>query len=160
MTELHDLTATEAARQIRERAISSVDLVDALLARIERAQPTLKAFVTIDSAGARAAARAADAALASGDKVGPLHGVPFAAKDIYDAAGLPTTAGYGPLANAIPKADSFTVARLKAAGAVLVGKAVTTQFASSDPSPTVNPWRADRTPAGSSSGSGERPRSR
>jgi aspartyl-tRNA(Asn)/glutamyl-tRNA(Gln) amidotransferase subunit A len=154
MTELHDLTATEAARQIRERTLASVDLVDALLARIERAQPTLKAFVTVDYVGARAAASAADHTLASGGEIGPLHGVPFAAKDIYDAAGLPTTAGYGPLANHVPKADSFSVARLKAAGAILVGKAVTTQFASSDPSPTVNPWRADRTPAGSSSGSG------
>jgi aspartyl-tRNA(Asn)/glutamyl-tRNA(Gln) amidotransferase subunit A len=154
MTHLHDLTAAEAARQIRRREVSAVDLVDALLSRIERSQPTLKAFVTVDYDGARAAARAADAAIAAGNDVGPLHGVPFAAKDIYDAAGLPTTAGYAPLANHVPTADSFTVARLKAAGAVLVGKAVTTQFASSDPSPTVNPWRADRSPAGSSSGSG------
>ena len=154
MTNLHDLTATEAARQIRNRDISAVELVDALLGRIERSQPALKAFVTVDDDGARTAARAADTALAAGNDVGPLHGVPFAAKDIYDATGLPTTAGYRPLANHVPKADSFTVARLKAAGAILVGKAVTTQFASSDPSPTVNPWRADRSPAGSSSGSG------
>jgi aspartyl-tRNA(Asn)/glutamyl-tRNA(Gln) amidotransferase subunit A len=155
MTSLHDLSATEAARQIRRREISPVELVEAHLSRIERSQPTLKAFVTVDYGGARGAARAAEAALATGaDNLGSLHGVPFAAKDIYDAAGLPTTAGYGPMTNNIPKADSFTVARLKAAGAILVGKAVTTQFASSDPSPTVNPWRADRTPAGSSSGSG------
>jgi aspartyl-tRNA(Asn)/glutamyl-tRNA(Gln) amidotransferase subunit A len=154
MTSLHDLSATEAARQIRRREISPVELVEAHLSRIERSQPTLRAFVTVDYDGARSAARAAEAALATEADVGPLHGVPFAAKDIYDAAGLPTTAGYGPMANNIPQADSFTVARLKAAGAILVGKAVTTQFASSDPSPTVNPWRADRTPAGSSSGSG------
>ena len=154
MTNLHDLTAAEAARQIRSREISPVELVDALLGRIERSQPTLKAFVTVDYEGARAAARAAEAAITDGADLGPLHGVPFAAKDIYDAAGLPTTAGYGPLADAVAQTDSFTVARLKAAGAILVGKAVTTQFASSDPSPTVNPWRADRTPAGSSSGSG------
>src|SRR5687767_2530974 len=154
MPSLHDLTAAEAARQIRRREVSPVELVDALLSRIERSQPTLKAFVTVDYDGARAAARAAEAALASGGELGPLHGVPFAAKDIYDAAGLPTTAGYRPLEDVVAKSDSFTVARLKAAGAILVGKAVTTQFASSDPSPTVNPWRADRTPAGSSSGSG------
>lgn len=154
MPNLHDLTAVEAARQVRRREISPVELVDVLLRRIERSQPTLKAFVTVDYEGARAAARAAEAAQASGEEVGPLHGVPFAAKDIYDAAGLPTTAGYRPLESIAAKSDSFSVARLKAAGAILVGKAVTTQFASSDPSPSVNPWRADRTPAGSSSGSG------
>src|SRR5688500_5146926 len=99
MTNLHDLTAAEAARQIRQRELSPVELVDGLLARIERAQPTLEAFVTVEADGARAAARDAERAVQAGDDLGPLHGVPFAAKDIYDAAGLPTTAGYGPLAN-------------------------------------------------------------
>jgi len=154
MTALHDLTAAQAARLIRERALSPVELVDALLARIERSQPHLKTFVTVDAEGARLAARAAEQALTDGSNLGPLHGVPFAAKDIYHAAGLPTTAGYAPLANAVAAADSFTVGRLKAAGAILLGKTVTTQFASADPSPTVNPWRADRTPGGSSSGTG------
>ena len=154
MNELHDLTVAEAARRIRGRELSPVELVEHLLARIGRSQPSLKAFVTVDADGARAAARSAEAVLARGDAAGPLLGVPFAAKDIYDAEGLPTTAGFGPLANSVAKSDSFTVARLKAAGAILVGKAITTQFASSDPSPTLNPWRADRTPAGSSSGSG------
>src|SRR5215211_5327731 len=105
MTDLHDLTATQAARQIRARDVSPVELVDGLLTRIERSQPTLKAFVTVDYDGARAAARAAEATMSSGADLGPLHGVPFAAKDIYDAAGLPTTAGYGPMANYVPKAD-------------------------------------------------------
>jgi aspartyl-tRNA(Asn)/glutamyl-tRNA(Gln) amidotransferase subunit A len=154
MSNLHDLTVAEAARLIRQRDISPVDLVDALLARIERSQPTLKAFVTVDSDGARAAAQNAEAAISRGDALGPMHGVTFAAKDIYDAAGLPTTAAYRPLANTVAATDCFSIARLKAAGAILVGKAVTTQFASADPSPSVNPWRADRTPAGSSSGSG------
>jgi aspartyl-tRNA(Asn)/glutamyl-tRNA(Gln) amidotransferase subunit A len=150
---LHDLTASEAARLVRRRAISSLDLVEALLARIERMEPALRAFVTVDAGGARAAAKAADAALQAGQKPGALHGVPFAAKDIYDAEGLPTTAGYAPLAGNVARADAFTVARMKAAGGVLIGKAVTTQFAAGDPSPTRNPWRADRTPGGSSSGS-------
>src|SRR5436189_3244032 len=96
---LHDLGVAEAARRIRQRELSPVDLVEALLARIERSQPTLKAFVTVDAEGARAAARAAEASLSNGDPLGPLHGVPFAAKDIYDAAGLPTSAGYRPLAD-------------------------------------------------------------
>lgn len=158
MTALHDLTAAEAARLIRAGTVSPVALTDALLARIERSQPTLRAFVTVDAAGARAAAQAAEAALHAqadnGTPLGPLHGVPFAAKDIFDAAGLPTSAGYRPLADQPVAGDAFSVARLKAAGAIVVGKTVTTQFASADPSPTVNPWRADRTPAGSSSGSG------
>jgi len=151
---LHDLTASEAARLVRRRKVTSVEIVEALLARIERIDPALRAFVTVDADGARAAAKAADAALQAGQKTGALHGVPFAAKDIYDAAGLPTTAGYPPLVNNVAPADAFTVARMKAAGAVLIGKTVTTQFAAGDPSPTRNPWRADRTPGGSSSGSG------
>ena len=151
---LHDLTAADAAGRIRRREITSIELVEALLTRIERLEPALRAFVMVDAQGARVAAKAADAAVQAGERTGALHGVPFAAKDIYDAEGLPTTAGYPPLAGNVAKADSFTVARMKAAGAVLIGKAVTTQFASGDPSPTRNPWRADRTPAGSSSGSG------
>ena len=151
---LHDLTASEAAGLVRRRKVTSLELVEALLARIERIEPALRAFVTVDADGARAAAKAADAALQAGQKTGALHGVPFAAKDIYDAEGLPTTAGYPPLANNVARADAFTVARMKAAGAVLIGKTVTTQFAAGDPSPTRNPWRADRTPGGSSSGSG------
>src|SRR5262245_50066240 len=99
MTELHDLTASEAARQIRAGTVSPVELVDHLLTRIERSQPTLKTFVTVDAEGARTAARAAEQTVKDGKSLGPLHGVPFGAKDIYDAAGLPTTAGYKPLAN-------------------------------------------------------------
>src|SRR3954464_15007309 len=99
MTSLHDLTVTEAARQVAQREVSPVELVDALLDRIERSQPTLKAFVTVDAEGARAVARTAEARIKQSDAGGPLLGVPFAAKDIYDAAGLPTTAGFGPLAN-------------------------------------------------------------
>ena len=151
---LHDLTASEAAGLVRRRKVSSLELVEALLARIERIDHALRSFVTVDADGARAAAKAADAALQAGQKTGVLHGVPFAAKDIYDAEGLPTTAGYPPLAGNVARADSSTVARMKAAGAVLIGKTVTTQFAAGDPSPTRNPWRADRTPGGSSSGSG------
>lgn len=153
VTALHDLTATEAARLIREREISPVHLVDAVLDRIHRADPTLRAFVTVEADGARAAARAAEGAVLRGAFLHSLHGVPFAAKDVYDAAGLPTTAGYPPLANNVAGADSTAVARMKAAGAILVGKTVTTQFASGDTPPTRNPWRLDRTPGGSSSGS-------
>ncbi|MCC6179807.1 MAG: amidase [Chloroflexi bacterium] len=152
--ELHDLTATQAAAAIRAGEVSSGALVEALLRRIERSEPTLQAFVTVDAEGARAAAFAADTTLRrQGTPVGPLHGVPFAAKDIYNTAGLRTTAGFPPLADNVPGGDAETIVRLKEAGAVLIGKTVTTQFASADPPPTTNPWRADRTPGGSSSGS-------
>jgi aspartyl-tRNA(Asn)/glutamyl-tRNA(Gln) amidotransferase subunit A len=154
MTELHDLGLAEAAALIRGRKLSPVELTDALLARIERAEPTLRAFVTVCADEARSAARAAQQALEGPEPLGPLHGVPFAAKDIYNTAGVRTTAGFPPLAEHVPDADAFTVSRLKAAGAILIGKTVTTQFASSDPPPTANPWRSDRTPGGSSSGSG------
>ncbi|MCC7369942.1 MAG: amidase [Chloroflexi bacterium] len=154
MSEPHNLTVVEAAHQIRTGKRSPIELTEALLARIERSQPALRTFVTVDAEGARAAARAADAAVRSGHPLGPLHGVPFAVKDIFNAAGLPTVAGYAPFEENLAQDDAHAVARLKAAGAVLLGKTVTTQFASADPSPTVNPWRADRTPGGSSSGSG------
>src|SRR3954452_1120526 len=151
MTELHDLGLAEAARLIRERTVSPVELTDALLARVERAKPTLRALVTVDAAGARRAPRAAEQVLRGGGGLGLLHGVPFGAKDIYNTAGVRTTAGFSPLAENIPNSDAFTIGRLKAAGAILLGKTVTTQFASADPPPTRNPWRQDRTPGGSSS---------
>ena len=155
MTELHDLTAAEAAIRIAERRVSPVELVDALLARIDRLESDLRAWVTVDADGARAAARAAETeAMRPSATFGPLHGVPCGLKDIYHARGLPTTAGFPPLADNVADADAFSVARLRAAGAIVLGKTVTTQFASADPSPTRNPWRDDRTPGGSSSGSG------
>ena len=155
MTELHDLTAAVAAERIARRDLSPVELVDALLARIDRLEPDLRAWVTVDAEGARTAARAAEAELTRASAaLGPLHGVPCGIKDIYHARGLPTTAGFPPLADSVATEDAFSVARLRAAGAVVLGKTVTTQFASSDPSPTRNPWRHDRTPGGSSSGSG------
>lgn len=154
MTELHDLTATEAAAQIQAGQLSPVELVRALLARIERLEPELRAWVTLDAEGALEAARAAEqTARRGGSELGPLHGVPIALKDIYYVKGLPTTAGFGPLADFVPDRDAAAVQKLRAAGAIVLGKTVTTQFAYADPPPTRNPWRADRTPGGSSSGS-------
>ncbi|MDP8923081.1 MAG: amidase [Chloroflexota bacterium] len=155
MTELHDLTAAEAATRIARRDVSPVELVDALLARIERFEPIVRAWVTVDAEGARAAARHAETeATRPSAALGPLHGVPCGIKDIYNVRGLPTTAGFPPLADNVPDEDAPSIARLWAAGAIVLGKTVTTQFASADPSPTRNPWRPDRTPGGSSSGSG------
>jgi aspartyl-tRNA(Asn)/glutamyl-tRNA(Gln) amidotransferase subunit A len=153
MTALHELTAAEAAGRIRARQLSSVELVEALLARIEPLEPNLKAWVTLDAHGARAAAREADEAVAGGRELGSLHGVPVGLKDLYLTKGLKTTACFPPFERFVPDRDATSVARLRQAGAIVMGKTVTTQFAYADPPPTRNPWRADRTPGGSSSGS-------
>ena len=154
MSELHELTASQAADQIRRKELSPVELVRALLARIERLEPQLHAWVTLDAEGAlTAAATAEQTARERGAQLGPLHGVPVGLKDIYYSAGLRTTACFPPLADFVPDRDAESVRRLRGAGAIVLGKTVTTQFAYSDPPPTRNPWRTDRTPGGSSSGS-------
>lgn len=150
---LHELTATHAARLIRSREISPVELTRALLDRAQQFDARVKAWAVLDGDRALARARDAEAALSSQADLPPLHGVPFGAKDIYDAEGLPTAAGFTPYASRTPARDAEAISRLKAAGAILLGKLVTTQFAFADPSPTRNPWNDARTPGGSSSGS-------
>jgi aspartyl-tRNA(Asn)/glutamyl-tRNA(Gln) amidotransferase subunit A len=152
-TALHELTATQAAGLIRRRDISPVDLVHALLRRAEQLDGRIQAWVRLDADGALDAARAAEQAIMHSSAVPPLHGVPFGAKDIFDSAGLPTVAGFTPYSRRTPDRDAEPIARLKNAGAILLGKMTTTQFAFADPSPARNPWHADRTPGGSSSGS-------
>jgi aspartyl-tRNA(Asn)/glutamyl-tRNA(Gln) amidotransferase subunit A len=150
---LHALTATTAAALIRSREISPVELVDALLARAADVDPQVLAWQLLDADGARAAARAAEETARQGGDLPPLLGVPFGAKDIYDTAGLVSAGGFAPYASRVPATDAVAVARLKRAGAILLGKLVTTQFAYADPSRTRNPWSAEHTPGGSSSGS-------
>jgi aspartyl-tRNA(Asn)/glutamyl-tRNA(Gln) amidotransferase subunit A len=152
-TSLHELTSTEAARAIRAREVSPTELMQALLERAQRVDPLVQAWATLDAERALAGARAAEDALVSGVDLGPLHGVPFGAKDIFDSAGLVTAAGFAPYSSRMPSRDAEPVARLESAGAVLAGKMVTTQFAHADPSRTRNPWHLDHTPGGSSSGS-------
>ncbi len=157
-TELLRLSAIEAAAAIRARKVSPVNLVDAVLAAIARTQPTLNAFVSIDEAGARAAARAAEEALARGADVGPLHGVPFSVKDLTATAQLRTTMGSRLFADSVPTEDAVPVARLRAAGAILIGKTTTPEFGHKPftDSPlsgtTRNPWNLAHTPGGSSGG--------
>lgn len=157
---LHWLTATEAARAIAARELSPVELVQALLARIERLDPRLNAFLSVDGDAALAAAQAAETEIAAGRTRGPLHGVPFAVKDIIDVAGLPTTGHSKILRDNIATADAITVSRLRAAGAIVLGKLSTHEFALGGPSfdlpwpPARNPWNTDHHPGGSSSGSG------
>ncbi len=150
---LHQLSLSQAARAIRAREVSPVELMQALLERAQTVDPQVQAWVTLDGERALAAARQAEDRLVQGDNLGRLHGVPFGAKDIFDTADLVTGAGFAPYSNRLPARDAEPITRLKRAGAVLMGKLVTTQFAHADPSRTRNPWHADHTPGGSSSGS-------
>ncbi|HET8577150.1 MAG TPA: amidase [Methylomirabilota bacterium] len=152
MTTLHELTASEAARRIRTGAISPSNLLAALLKRIDAVEPTVRAWVHLDRDAAARVAVQRDMEAREGRFMGALHGVPVALKDIFDAAGLVTTAGAGPFAHRTATADAASVARLRAAGAVVLGKVTTTAFAFLDPSPTRNPWNPEHTPGGSSSG--------
>jgi aspartyl-tRNA(Asn)/glutamyl-tRNA(Gln) amidotransferase subunit A len=150
----------EAARQIADRTLSPVELTQACLARAERLDPVLHAFIRQTPERAMAEARAAEARVMRGESRGPLEGIPFAHKDIYETAGLPTTAHSAVLKDHVPKADAFTVRRLAEAGVVMLGKLATHEFAFGGPSfdlpwpPARNPWNPDHFPAGSSSGTG------
>jgi Asp-tRNA(Asn)/Glu-tRNA(Gln) amidotransferase A subunit family amidase len=152
--QLTDLGVGAAAEAIRRGETTSAELVEACLDRIAATDGALQAWVTVDGEGAAAAALARDADVRAGRPLGPLHGVPIGIKDIIDVAGMTTTAGAGAFAHTHPTRDATLVARLRAAGAVIVGKTYATQFASSDPAPTRNPWSSEHTPGGSSSGSG------
>ena len=153
MAETHELTVAEAARQIRERELSPVVLMESLLNRAVTMEPSLRVWVTLDQEAALEAARQSERDLASTGPKGPLHGVPVGIKDIYYTEGLKTT-GCSPIyADFVPDHDATTVALLKEAGAIVMGKTVTTEFAFGDPSHTRNPWNAAHTPGGSSSGS-------
>ncbi len=152
-SELAEMTAADAAEAIRRRRISPVELVEALLERIERLEPRLLAWETVDADGARQAADALDIELRSSGPRGALHGVPVGFKDIFFTAGIPTTMSSKVYAGFVPEYDSECVARLRRAGSIVLGKTVTTEFAMGDPSRTLNPWDAAHTPGGSSSGS-------
>lgn len=155
--DLADLTLATAASAIRAGTLSPVALTEALLARIERLQPALNAFITVTAAEARAAARAAEDGRGPG---GPLHGVPVALKDLFDTAGVRTTAGAKLFADRVPAEDAAVVARLRGAGAISLGKLNMHEFAFgvTNDNPhygrTRNPWNHERVPGGSSGGSG------
>jgi aspartyl-tRNA(Asn)/glutamyl-tRNA(Gln) amidotransferase subunit A len=159
MTDLAFASAAELALMIRNREISPVELMGAMLARIERSQPTLNAFITIAAEPAMAAARAAEAAVMRGAPLGPLHGVPLAVKDVVPTARIRTTWGSLIFKDHIPETDAEVVARLKRAGAIVVGKTTTPEFGQQclTEAPlfgrTRNAWRADRSSGGSSGGS-------
>jgi Asp-tRNA(Asn)/Glu-tRNA(Gln) amidotransferase A subunit family amidase len=150
---LHLISATEAARLIREGAISSQQLVEACLARVADTDEQVQAWAFLDRDHALAQARAADESRLSGRSIGPLHGVPVGIKDIFDTTDMPTENGSVLHAGRTPSRDATAVARLRAAGAVIMGKTVTTEFAYFSPGKTRNPHNPEHTPGGSSSGS-------
>ena len=153
MAEPYSFNVSEAAQQIRSGQLSPTTYIESLLQRITTHDPALQAWVTIDRAKAMDAALRREQELAAGETPGILHGVPVGLKDIFYTAGMKTTACSRIYADFVPDYDATCVTRLKDAGAVILGKAVTTEFATSDPSPTRNPWNAEHTPGGSSSGS-------
>jgi Asp-tRNA(Asn)/Glu-tRNA(Gln) amidotransferase A subunit family amidase len=153
LANLHSLSASEAARLIRDGVISSEQLVEACLARVREVDERVQAWTLLDPDYALAQARAADQFRLSGQPIGPLHGVPIGVKDIFDTADMPTENGSVLCAGRTPSRDATVVAMLRAAGAVIMGKTVTTEFAYFFPGKTCNPHNREHTPGGSSSGS-------
>jgi len=151
--------ATELAAAIRTRRLSPVELVDAVLARIERHNPRLRAYLTVTEEQARQAARVAEAAVMRGDPLGTLHGVPVAIKDLSFTKGIRTTRGSLLYQDFVPDENHPIVVRLLDAGAIIVGKTNTPEFGWKGATdnrlgpPCVNPWHTERTPGGSSGGS-------
>jgi Asp-tRNA(Asn)/Glu-tRNA(Gln) amidotransferase A subunit family amidase len=149
MTDAWRLSATEAARLLAARELSSEELVSACLERIAAREPELRAWAHLDAEAALAHARSRDGE----ERRGPLHGVPVGVKDVIDTADMPTAYGSPIYAGHRPERDADCVTWLREAGAVVLGKTVTTEFATYEPPPTVNPLDPARTPGGSSSGS-------
>jgi Asp-tRNA(Asn)/Glu-tRNA(Gln) amidotransferase A subunit family amidase len=150
---LAGLTAAEGAAAIRDGRITAVELTEACLARIAETEPAVGAWQHLDAGHALAQARAADEAHRAGRPHGPLHGVPVGIKDIFDTRDLPTEGGCALLSGRTPRDDAAAVALLREAGAVILGKTVTTELAYFAPGKTRNPHDPARTPGGSSSGS-------
>ncbi len=158
--ELCFLSIAEIGGLVRARTVSAAEVAEAHLARIERLNAALNAFVTVMADEARKAAHQADAELAAGRWRGPLHGVPIGLKDIFDTAGTRTTHGSSFYRDNVPAEDAESVRRLREAGAIPIGKCNTHEFAAGSTTnnpwygPTRNPWALDRSPGGSSGGSG------
>src|SRR5258705_4742359 len=150
---LHEVGAGEAARMIREGVVTSVEFVQACLARVREVDAQVQAWMFLDPEYALGQARAADEYRMSGQPIGPLHGVPVGIKDIIDTADMPTENGSPLHAGRAPSRDASVVTMLRAAGAVIMGKTVTTEFATRHPGKTRNPHDPGHTPGGSSSGS-------
>ena len=159
MRALYELTIAEAGAALRDGSLTAVALTEAVLARIEATEPTLNAYITVTAEAARAQAAEVGAEQRSGRDRGPLHGIPFAYKDLFDTAGVRTTAGSKYLAERTPETDAAAVARLRDAGVVLTGKlGLSNYFGSTSVEPPFgairNPWNPAYEPGSSSGGSG------
>src|SRR5260370_4746573 len=152
------MPAVQAAALIRARKLSHVEYVDAVLTAIDRAQPRLNCFRAVMAEEARRDAKKAEEPVSRGDKLGPVHGVPLSIKDLVDVKGVPTRHGSAIFEDNVAQADDVLVQRLRAAGAIVVGKSTTPEFGvkglTDGPSfgVTRNPWNLERTPGGSSGG--------
>jgi len=160
MNELHWLSITDTVAAFAARRLSPVELLSALLSRIERLEPRLHTFIRLDADVAMDAARAVEREIAVGRVRGKLDGIPMGLKDIIDVAGLPTTCHSKILLDNVARADATVTAKLRQSGAVILGKLATHEFAIGGPSfdlpfpPARNPWNPDHHPGGSSSGAG------
>jgi aspartyl-tRNA(Asn)/glutamyl-tRNA(Gln) amidotransferase subunit A len=158
-SDLTALTLAEASQLVRAKKVSPVELTEACLRHIERLNPSLNAFITVTADGALDDARAAEAHIQLGLWLGPLHGIPIALKDLVDTAGTRTTAGSNLFRNRLPLVDAELVRRLRANGAIIIGKLNLHEFAYGASSvvsafgPVRNPWATDYSAGGSSSGS-------
>jgi aspartyl-tRNA(Asn)/glutamyl-tRNA(Gln) amidotransferase subunit A len=154
-SELHYLSLSEAGRMIRQRRLSPVEYTQAILKRIDEVEPKVHAFITVTREQALEAAKTAEKEIMAGKYRGPLHGIPFGVKDTHYTAGIKTTVATPVLADFVPNFDATVVARLKSAGAILMGKTNLPEFSFGGETPgTSNPWDLKRSPAGSSGGSG------
>jgi Asp-tRNA(Asn)/Glu-tRNA(Gln) amidotransferase A subunit family amidase len=153
LTDLHRLTASEAVRAISEGLVTSAEMVEACLARVREADGPIEAWALLDPDHARDQALAADEWRRLGRPTGPLHGVPVGVSDVFDTADMATEHGTPLHAGRLPSRDAAAVAMLRAAGAVILGKTATTEWAGPAPGKTRNPHDPARTPGGSSSGS-------
>lgn len=153
MNEITELPLPVLAALVSDKRVRPSELVRACLAQVDRWEDHIHAWVRLDAEGALAAAAELDREQDEGRWRGPLHGIPVGVKDIVDVAGWPTLAGSTTRLGHVAEADAPVVRRLRAAGAIVLGKTVTTEFASFDPPSTRNPWNLQRTPGGSSSGS-------
>src|SRR5437588_8269513 len=154
------LTIAEAARLIQQHELSPVELDDSRIARIEKLDGKLHRFIRVLADQARADARAAESEITAGKYRGPLHGIPIGLKDIYETGGIATTGHSKVMQDHVPKADAFSVRKLRDAGAIVMGKLATHEFALGGPSfdlpwpPVRNPWNTEHFTGGSSSGTG------
>src|SRR3984885_11268520 len=157
-TELLFMSATRAAALIRRKKLSPVEYVDAALSAAERLQPKLNCFMTITGDQAREAAKAAERAVMTGERLGALHGIPVGVKDLLPTKGVRTTFGSVAFADHVPDRDDVLVTRLRTAGAIMIGKTTTPEFGIKGQTDgpifgvTRNPWNPERTPGGSSGG--------